>query len=88
MTWGVTRKKRQASQQSRGIPEIVDDGWSGLLVEPEDPDSLARAIGRILDDRSLASELSRNGRKTVENEFDMERTAETILGLMNGDTAQ
>ena len=70
-----------------GIPEIVDDGRTGLLVEPEDPGSLAHAIGRILDDTALASELSLNGRKKVEEEFDMERSADQILGLMNGGAA-
>jgi colanic acid/amylovoran biosynthesis glycosyltransferase len=71
-----------------GIPEIVDDGRTGLLVEPGDPGALARAIGRILDDTSFAADLSLNGRKMVEEEFDMNHSADKILALMNGETAQ
>ena len=40
-----------------GIPDIVEDGGSGLLVEPEDPQALADALVRVLSDRPLAERL-------------------------------
>ncbi len=40
-----------------GIPDIVEDGVSGLLVEPGDPASLAAAIVRVLSDHALAVRL-------------------------------
>ena len=40
-----------------GIPDIVEDGVNGLLVEPGDPSSLAEAIERILTDHELAVRL-------------------------------
>ncbi|WP_337176623.1 glycosyltransferase family 4 protein [Paludisphaera sp.] len=40
-----------------GIPEIVQDGESALLVPPGDPDALACALDRLLDDPSLAARL-------------------------------
>jgi glycosyltransferase involved in cell wall biosynthesis len=40
-----------------GIPEVITDGRDGLLVEPEDPESLARAISRLLDDPCLRSNI-------------------------------
>jgi glycosyltransferase involved in cell wall biosynthesis len=43
-----------------GIPEIVKDGESGLLVPKEDPIALAHAIGRVLGDDALRGELERN----------------------------
>jgi glycosyltransferase involved in cell wall biosynthesis len=40
-----------------GIPDIVDDGATGLLVPPGDPSALADALVRILSDRALAERL-------------------------------
>jgi glycosyltransferase involved in cell wall biosynthesis len=41
-----------------GIPDLVEDGRNGLLVEPDDPQALADAILRVLSDRDLAERLS------------------------------
>jgi glycosyltransferase involved in cell wall biosynthesis len=41
-----------------GIPDLVEDGTNGLLVEPGDTNALADAIVRILTDRELAERLS------------------------------
>ena len=40
-----------------GIPDLVDDGVNGLLVEPGSPDALADSLERVLVDRELASRL-------------------------------
>jgi glycosyltransferase involved in cell wall biosynthesis len=42
----------------RSIPELVQDGENGLLVEPCNPRSLAQAIGIVYSDRDLLSEMS------------------------------
>ncbi len=41
-----------------GIPDLVEDGVNGLLVEPEDTDALADALVRVLSDRELADRLA------------------------------
>ena len=41
-----------------GIPELVEDGVTGLLVEPHDPDGLAAALERLLADDELAARLA------------------------------
>ncbi|MDH4037624.1 MAG: glycosyltransferase [Candidatus Krumholzibacteria bacterium] len=46
-----------------GIPEIVEDGESGLLVPPRSPDLLAAAILRMLDDETLREACIRGGRE-------------------------
>ena len=48
-----------ASSASRagGIPDLVEDGVNGLLVEPEDVGGLADALVRVLSDRALAERL-------------------------------
>ena len=43
------------------FPELLDDERAGLLHRPVDPESLAAAIGRILDDEQLATRLGRHG---------------------------
>jgi glycosyltransferase involved in cell wall biosynthesis len=46
----------------RALPEIVIDGSTGLLCEPDDVESLAECMSRLARDPKLRSELGRNGR--------------------------
>ena len=52
-----------------GIPELVDDEESGLLVSPSDVNGLANAIRRLLADSDMRNILSAAGRKKVQQEF-------------------
>jgi glycosyltransferase involved in cell wall biosynthesis len=51
-------------------PEIIDDGRSGLLVPVGEPQALAAALGRLLGDAALRSDLGRNAREYVRQRFD------------------
>lgn len=53
-----------------GIPEVIVDGATGLVVPERDPKALADAIARLFDDRSLGRDLSLGGRALVEERFD------------------
>lgn len=55
--------------QVGGMAECVENEISGLLVPPNDPESLALAIARILEDDQLASDLSQGGRRMAESRF-------------------
>jgi len=48
-----------------GIPELVDDGRNGLLVEPEQPKALAEALRTVLTQPSLAARLGAAGEASV-----------------------
>lgn len=66
-----------------GLAEVVEDGVTGLLVAPDDPASLASAIGRFADDAALRRRLEA-GVRAVAPRFDMDRTAESIDRLVAG----
>ena len=58
------------------LPEVVGtDGETGLLVPPDDPGELARAIGRLLDDPDLRARLGAAGRQRILHRFTWEVTA-------------
>lgn len=69
-----------------GIPDLIEDGVSGLLVDPGDPEQLRNAIRRILSDKTLAKSLSEGGRKKAENHSwdrvipNLEFVLESVLG--------
>jgi len=69
-----------------GIPEMVEDGASGLLVPPGRPVELARALERVLVDPDLAADLVRGGRGRVEA-FTAERMVEATLAVYESITA-
>lgn len=52
-----------------GIPEVLTDGVSALLVAPDDVDALARAMLRLLADESLRTTLANNARTRAISEF-------------------
>ncbi len=52
-----------------GAEEAVSDGLTGLLVDPERPEDLQRALLRLSHDRGLCTRLGREGRRRVEREF-------------------
>jgi glycosyltransferase involved in cell wall biosynthesis len=55
-----------------GIPEMIEDGVTGLLVPPNDPPALATAIVRLLQDHSLADTIGRAGHDLVHDRFCIE----------------
>ena len=61
-----------------GIPEVVTSGVNGLLVPPEDPAALAKAIVQVLGDPETARRLGEKGRRLVEQEYTVEKMAEKV----------
>jgi glycosyltransferase involved in cell wall biosynthesis len=49
-----------------GLPEVVDDGESGLVVEPGNPEQLARAIIRVIGDDRFRKHLAKGARRIAE----------------------
>jgi glycosyltransferase involved in cell wall biosynthesis len=64
-----------------GIPEVVVDGETGLLVRPGDPSALAQAMRRLWHDRELATRLGQQAAARVGRRHDLERAAREHLTL-------
>lgn len=69
-----------------GIPELVEDGTSGLLFAPSNWDELAERIERLLNDRALCEAVAERGKTIVEAEFDAQKSA-TRMGRLFDDYA-
>ena len=64
-----------------GIPEMIEDGVTGLLVPPQDPPALAAAIVRLLNDHQLADVLGRAGHDLVHDRFCVELMVSAVQAL-------
>jgi len=66
-----------------GIPELIEDMQTGLLVPPQDEGTLAKAIAMLLDDKELRIVLGRAGRAKVVEEFEIKKNANQLLNVFN-----
>jgi glycosyltransferase involved in cell wall biosynthesis len=70
-----------------GVPELVRDGETGLLAEPGSAEQLRIAIGRVLADPQGARLRAEAGRRLVEREFDVRRSAAALADLFRAAAA-
>jgi len=70
------------STPTGGIPELIDDGRTGLLVPPADPQALSDAIASLARDDELRERLGLAGRERVEREYDITRNVEELAELL------
>jgi glycosyltransferase involved in cell wall biosynthesis len=64
-----------------GIPDLIDDGVHGYLVEPQDPAALGDAIARVLDDPEEARRMGERARERRRREFDIDVMVENLQNL-------
>jgi glycosyltransferase involved in cell wall biosynthesis len=64
-----------------GIPELIEDGVTGILVGERNPAALAAAVQRLIADRSAAVAMAERGRMRVREQFDPERNHRHVLDL-------
>jgi phosphatidylinositol alpha-1,6-mannosyltransferase len=67
--------------RSGGMPDAVREGETGLLVDPEDPESVARAIGGLLDDPARGRAMGAAGRKAVESFYNWARVVADLRAI-------
>lgn len=71
------------STRTAGIPELVEDGVSGLLVEPADARALAGAMKSLLADPQRARSMGERGRDKVRREFDLRHCVAQLLARLD-----
>ena len=71
-----------------GIPEVIEDRETGLLVPPRDPAALAGAILELYRDRELAARLAGRGLEVVRRKFSAEAMAGKIARLYEESAAR
>ncbi len=64
-----------------GIPEIITNGYDGILVKPGSPDTLANAITNILQDKSLYDQISKREKQTITKKFSWETNLPKYLNI-------
>jgi starch synthase len=70
-----------------GIPEVVADGETGLLVPPDDPDALAESINALTRDRDRAKAMGVAGRERAQSQFDWGKIAQQTAELYESTVA-
>jgi glycosyltransferase involved in cell wall biosynthesis len=76
----MAMRKPVVATETGGLPEVVRDGETGLLVPPGDVESLARAVSSLLRDPARRRQLGEAGRRRVETSF-------TVEAMMNNLTS-
>lgn len=66
----MAMKKPVVGSQVGGIPEIVEEGRTGYLVDPEDPRAIAERVIHLLRNAELRRKMGLEGRKFVEAHYD------------------
>ena len=69
--------------RSGGVPEMVADGRSGLISEPDEPNALAENIITLLQDQKLAQQYGEVGREIAFHDFDPQKVAQDWASLLH-----
>jgi glycosyltransferase involved in cell wall biosynthesis len=64
-----------------GVPDVVEDGQSGLLVAMDDAAGMAEALGRLARDRTLGDALGAQGQTRVLERYDAGRLLNDVDAL-------
>jgi len=64
-----------------GVPELIEDGETGILVPPRNPEALAQGILRLAKDASLRQRMGKAARERAQERFDISRIAREYEAL-------
>jgi len=70
------------ASRAGGATDFVDDGESGILVDPDDPTAVARALTRLCTDRDRLATMGRRARRSYERHPDWAETTRRVRGLL------
>ncbi len=78
----MAMEKPVIATNAGGVPEILVNGKTGLLVEPRNTAAIADAIVKILDDEKLRDNLARAARQDALRRFSMDACVDALLDLL------
>ncbi len=64
-----------------GVPELIENGETGLLAPPADSQALAQAIAQMIQNQGKAAAMAQGARQVVQTTFSIERTVTQIEAL-------
>jgi len=67
-----------------GIPELVENGKDGILVEFDNPNALAEVILKLLQNENLCKNMANNSFEKVKNEYSIENYTFKLLNCYKG----
>jgi glycosyltransferase involved in cell wall biosynthesis len=70
------------ASRTSGTPELVEDGKTGLLVDPGSPDQVAAALKRLASDPELRRELAATARRRIEDDYDLRTNVRRLCDLL------
>jgi glycosyltransferase involved in cell wall biosynthesis len=75
----MAMQKPVVATSAGGVPEIVENGWDGILVPPRDERALATAIALLLKNATLRVSLSRHAREDARKRFDASHCVDQLV---------
>ncbi len=70
------------STSEAGIPDIIDNGKTGLIVPKKDSIALAESIEKLINDRMLCQQMGQAGRKKYEERFTLDVFEKNICRIL------
>lgn len=64
-----------------GIPQMIEQEQTGLLIEPKDQEGLKSALEKLLSDPELCERLGKNARVKIEKEFSIEKSLQELIKI-------
>lgn len=86
-SFGVSALEAQAMQvpviatRVGGIPEVVIDNETGILVEPQNVEQISQAIIKLIEDKQLRLEMGKKGRQFVQEKYNWQKNAQKMEDL-------
>ncbi|MCL4478477.1 MAG: glycosyltransferase family 4 protein [Deltaproteobacteria bacterium] len=81
MLEAMSMKKPVIASRSGGMIDAIDDGRTGMLIEPASPDEIANAVCRLIDNPDYRTNLGTNAREAVIKNFSVNVVTEKTLKL-------
>ncbi len=74
--------KPVVAMQEGAIPEVVEDGVTGILVPAKDPKSIAKAVNKLIVNPQLAKSMGERGKERVTKYFNLDRMIKELEEVM------